>query len=613
MLRKVLLLLLILPTIAQAQILDDSTKQVYSLKTVGFRVESQVFLNDTTLNNPDSSMHLFQRANANQKTGWLFQDLGNVGTASRPIFFQERSTAETQLGYNAFDLYRQKTNGIQYYNTRSPYTKMEYLQTGKGVANLRFLHSRNIKPNWNITIDADRTSSSKQINPGTNREERLINGWNVILSSNYTSKSKRYTAIGHLNHLNFQQIEQGGIFFNRDQFTFPLDSVTLTDNRIDGSSRTYKNDFYLFQQLKLASGFDAYHRATIESNKFGFDNQNVARNADSTFYSFFSAPPDSVSWQNKNLVVQNAVGLKGYYRGFLANVYAKQRYFQLRDRERLFNNDAKILALNEFFIGGGIRYVLRDSVALLNASVEINLPASFVTNANLRIRQFDVNFSLANTRPDIIFQRSVIPNYAWNNSFKNQTTLKIGGNFNYRYKKLMVRPMASYQLIDNYIYFNQDARPDQQIGLQISLLTIGATAELALGKFNFRNEFYFNQTSSSVYPLPTIINNFQVYYDFNYAGALDIRIGVDNFYKSAYNAPAYNPVNQQFYLQDNVPVWGYNVSDAFVSFRVRRVRIALKFAHVNQNIIPNKTLIVTPFYPGMRRAFNLHIDWPLFD
>jgi hypothetical protein len=628
-LRNLFLLVFFLPLFADGQILDDSTRQVYSYKSVGYRIEKQLFLNDTTYSLPDSTLGYFQRMSPNEKTGYKYQDLGNIGTAARSIDFEAPESAGIQFGFDAFELYRLKKEEVKYYNTRSPYTRMEYQQTNRGGAYLDFVHSQNVTKDLNLTLDVNRTASSKQINPGTNREERSLNGWNVIFSTNYVSKNKKYNAVAHLNHFNFQQIEQGGILYDRDQFYFPIDSVTLFSDRISNAkSRTFKNTLYSYQQLKLANGFDAFHQLELRNDSFGFIDGNVASNSDPNFYNFIPVRLDTISWRSRNIVAQNTFGLKGYYKGFLANVYAKHRFVtsNFRDSTTLSYDD-NIYKVNEFLIGGGIKASLRDSLFVLNVTTEINVnQGGFLLNGNLSFKNFRLGAAIASTLPNLIFQRFQLPNYAWNNKFLNQNTTELSGSYNLNINRFQLRPYAKYQLIDNYLYFGENALPTQQTSGTLSILSLGLQGSFNLGNFYFDNNLKVNASSSSVFPIPTVENNFLVYFKFNYAKALDLQVGLDNFYKSSYNAPAYNPIIQQFYLQNSTAVWGYNLTDAFVSFMVRKVKLSLKFGHVNAGIFPRvnvldrdanaktaKALILTPDYPALRRSFNIHVLWPLFD
>ena len=98
--------------ISQAQILDDSTKQVYGPKSVSYILEKDVQKNYTTEYHPDTTLNLFFKSDILVKDNWLHQDLGNIGTASKPILFRENTDPATKLGYNSFPHPHRSGTGI---------------------------------------------------------------------------------------------------------------------------------------------------------------------------------------------------------------------------------------------------------------------------------------------------------------------------------------------------------------------------------------------------------------------------------------------------------------------------------------------------------------------
>lgn len=635
LIKSFLLLFLIgFQTTVKSQILDDSTKLVYSLKTVGYRYESAIFYNDTTFQREDSLLNAFQTMNRNEEIGMSFQDLGNSGTATKSLFLMPRQSAATQFGFSSFDLYRVAIEKVKYYDTKSPFTKMEYVQSNRGNADLRFVHAQNIKPKLNVTVDIQRISASKQFDLTTNREERLINGWNFILSSNFSSLSNKYILLTHINHLNFQQIEQGGIFETNNQEQFG--NVTLYDAKVTGaSSRTFKNTYYAYQQLKLSNGFDTFHQFEYQQNRVGFYNNSLQANNDSTFYKSLTVEADTINWRYKNSVIQNTFGLKGHYKKLLGSLYFSQRYFDVVgniDSTNKYNN--RFYKINEFFIGGDINFRITKLASNLNAKVEIKLPSTknptigYNISANLNLKDFKLGLVSSSFTPDFVFLRSAIPGFLWNNeeAFKNQTNLKLFGSFEYATKKFTVNPTASLQFIDNYTFFNANSLPEQLNNESLTVFSTGFKIATNLKRFYIENELILNVSKAAYYPIPLIINNTDMYFKFNYAKVLDIRIGADNHYRSAYNGQLYNPLIQQFYLQSKnteQAIWNFPLMNAYTSFKVNKVRLAFKFTNfiytLNNlaNVVRtnNKTVqyFSTPNFPGLRNGFFIHIDWPLFD
>src|SRR5690606_22480913 len=79
---------------------------------------------------------------------YLYQDLGNIGTAIRPIYYQPPAQTGVRPGFDVYNLYWD-TEQVRYYDTKSPYTNMKLVLGGKGRSITRATYSRNINPHWN--------------------------------------------------------------------------------------------------------------------------------------------------------------------------------------------------------------------------------------------------------------------------------------------------------------------------------------------------------------------------------------------------------------------------------------------------------------------------------
>lgn len=87
--------------------------------------------------------------------------------------------------------------------------------------------------------------------------------------------------------------------------------------------------------------------------------------------------------------------------------------------------------------------------------------------------------------------------------------------------------------------------------------------------------------------------------------------GVDGHYKSDLYAPAYNPVLQQFYLQDDFLIPSYVLLDAFIEFQIIHVSVFLKFEHINQKA--DFGYFAHPYYIGQPRIFDAGVRWMFFN
>jgi Putative porin len=95
--------------------LDDSTSVVYGPTSTKYFLEEDVFNNRKRLYNIDTTIDGIHNYNFVQRYKNLYQDLGNIGTAIRPVFYKAPEQIGTLLGYDAFSLLQHKISFHEYY------------------------------------------------------------------------------------------------------------------------------------------------------------------------------------------------------------------------------------------------------------------------------------------------------------------------------------------------------------------------------------------------------------------------------------------------------------------------------------------------------------------
>jgi hypothetical protein len=83
-------------------------------------------------------------------------------------------------------------------------------------------------------------------------------------------------------------------------------------------------------------------------------------------------------------------------------------------------------------------------------------------------------------------------------------------------------------------------------------------------------------------------------------------------FKSAYYAPGYDLVTQQFYIQKDFVVPEYPVIDLFLNTRIQKARVFFKYNNVLM-LFSTYGNIPTPYYPGIRNLFDFGVDWSFYD
>ncbi|WP_337042361.1 putative porin [Emticicia sp. 17c] len=613
--------------LCHAQILDDSTRQVYSLKTTRYILEEDILNNRKIYYNPDSTLEGFHLFNRSLKNGWFYQDLGNIGTAIKPLFFEPNQDVSTQLGFTTYGFYALDARKAKYYNTKSPYTNMFYTQSGGGTMLVNFTHSQNIKPRWNITFDAHRLTSSKQYGAPQTREERLVDSWAVIANTNYESKNGKYIFLATYNHFNHAPTELGGIKPLNDTINkfVPVESLNNYKNYLgrlsNAASRDWRNEFHIYHQYKLTDEFQVYHildyqRRIDYYNDYTYKKDLLSGNG-ADFYKIpvptdtiaIKAMKDTLSLALRYRLIENRFGIKGIYRGFAYRLHLRNRLYNLTSN---FGNDFRLKLKNEILAGAWANYFFPDSLKRAYAELEIGTNGNFKLKAEYISPKLTAGFSQLSTPAYILDERFMSAAYTWSKSLNNQFSNNLYATTTIRRNRFLLAPSLHYSLIKNYIYYDQNAQV-QQSSYDVHTFRGSLKVEYRWKKILLANEIQIAKTTEeAILRMPLIANNTTIAYEFLYAKKLSINTGLEIYYRSAYKADNYMPLTRQFYLQDDVKVWGYPVVDVFADMKISNVRLFFKFAHVNQGF-PENGYYVGPVYPGLRRTFFVGANWPLFD
>ncbi|MER0438091.1 putative porin [Emticicia sp. W12TSBA100-4] len=603
-----------------AQILDDSTKQVYSTKTVKYILEDDILNNRKTFYNPDTTLANFHLFDFNLRSGQLYQDLGNLGTAIKPLFFTPTTDIAKNLGYSTYGAYAFDVRKTTYFNTKSPYTNVNYVQSGGGAAIMHFTHSQNIKPRLNATLDVRRMSSSKQYGAPQTREERLVDSWAAMLHANYESKNEKYIVLGSYNHFNHAPLEQGGIQPLGDSTAFVAESSLgnyrdFLSKLTGAASRDWRNELHVYHQYKLTNGFQVYHildyqkrRDLYTDIRFGADSSEKAG-----FYQVIpKSVKDTLSMDLRYNLLENKFGIKGIYKGFAYRLYLRQRFYSMRsDSGNYLPNKIN----TETLVGGWANYFFPDSVRRVYAEAELG---AVNTLGNLRLQaeylspRIKAGVTILRVPPNILDEKFTSVAYDWNKKLAKTFTTNLYASTSLQKGNFVLSPSAYNSLITNYIYYDTKAQVRQDSSA-INIFRVGLGVEYRWKRLLIANQSYYTaNTAENRLPTPKFANNTTISYEFIYAKVLRINAGVEIYYRSAYFANNFMPLTRQFFLQDQQKVWGTPVADVFADLKINKVRLFFKFAHVNQGF-PSNGYYVSSTYPGLRRTFFLGVNWPLFD
>ena len=102
------------------------------------------------------------------------------------------------------------------------------------------------------------------------------------------------------------------------------------------------------------------------------------------------------------------------------------------------------------------------------------------------------------------------------------------------------------------------------------------------------------------------------YSDIWFKNTIPIQLGTIISYRSEFYGDAYNPITQNFYVQNEFLLDSYLRFDIFFTMQVNNLRIFLKMNHFNQ-FDSYDGYFVTPYYPAQKKALDLGIRWYFFN
>ncbi|WP_416865376.1 MAG: putative porin [Imperialibacter sp.] len=597
--------------VSHAQVLDDSTKNVYSSRTTFWFSEADIKALSDSLHVLDTLLYGLENFDAVDVSNHTLVDLGNNGTATRSLYYLFPSTIGATLGINAYDPYFIPSSEIKYFDTKSPWIKIKTVVGGSGRSVVDVGYSRNINPRWNLGVDFKLLTSDKQIGSSSSRGDRNVNSTTWDLYTSYKSKNERYQLLFNVDRIKHQVLETGGIDVSEDASTAELFQYLDSPIKLTGvKAYDYKINFHLFQKYKITDELQVYYLLDKGRHDNSFEDPTPTNNA--LAYPNILITSDSTADLIQMRALLNEAGVLGKIGGLSYNFYLKQRYVTYNDRF-----SSPFGRQSESYGGAKINVRLFD-VWDTDAKVEYLQGGLFDIEGRTTLPFLNLWLRSMRYKPGYQQLYYFGNHYSWVNDFEPQRADRLGGELNVKLGPVTLKPGLNLTRVANYVYFGADSLPHQSLSAAGQLLVNpSAAAELTIGKsFHLNPQVIYTAVTGSdseIWRMPEWLISTRFYYEgvwFN--DYLPVQLGVDLNWKSTYYGHAYNPVIQQFYIQNSFAIDSYLTADVFLNFKVGNARYFAKMTHANQPGTADGYFI-SPYYPGQRRVFDLGVTWYFFD
>lgn len=591
----------------------------------------------------DTSIDGFQRYYRVRNT------LGNLGLPQQDMFkAPDISGSGFIFGNNFLDDYVFSTNNIRYYNTKSPYTKMDFSLGKVKEQSVGFIHSQNVNEKLNFTVNFKRIRSSGfYANQNTNNN-------NFYFSSNYRYR-KRYYLLASVYINSLKHVENGGvlsdsIFENNP----PSDKRLLAVNLLSANSYNSYNGAFLKQYFVLGEKNvkDSLGKFTIEPSSFFLHSCSVIDRMykyqdDSPLSGFYSNVfYDSVMTRDSTrlAVFENTLE----YRMSNLNRDGKSRIlgFSIEGRHQLVkilqastDSTQKYFVYTDSLMNIPIAYaeifgnVLKGKIfwnaffekgLFSNNSERIRYGASVIAKLKDTTNFFKVSFNYKVQPLNYIYQRFYSNHFRWNanvgNTYNGISTAMFNSN------KYFFQTGIEYYQFYKIAFFDSTGNAKYDDGRKINIMSLYVKKRFNLWKFHNENNIRYQRVDNidlnnnflgvppqSIYNVPSLILSHSLYFeDKIFKKSMHFQLGVDFFYNTAYYADAYMPATGQFIVQNNRKIGGYPYFDVFLNFRVKTVRCFVKYEHLNSGM-NGYSYYFAPQYPYADRAIKIGLTWVFFD
>ncbi|MEQ9414752.1 MAG: putative porin, partial [Cyclobacteriaceae bacterium] len=176
-----------------SQVVDDSTRNVYGPHTTKWITEEDLFFDRNNYQAVDTSIRNYHRWNYVNRLNNTYKDLGNVGTPLFPIFPVLEGSIGVSTGFQVYDQYF-LTEEPKYFDTKSPYTRMQIIWGGQGRAMTRIEFSRNINERWNFGFNYRPILVDKQILRASKGDRQTISHYYDAYTA-YRSENNKYQVL----------------------------------------------------------------------------------------------------------------------------------------------------------------------------------------------------------------------------------------------------------------------------------------------------------------------------------------------------------------------------------------------------------------------------------
>lgn len=554
-----------------------------------------------------------------------YLNTGIPGGATRYFAYEPVFRRALDVGYHQFDIYRTPAAALPFYRLQKAYTNLAYYQQGDqsdGYLTAQF--ARNFADGVHLSIDYKRLS---HLSPQNQYPEQNSRQTAIAAGLWYSHPKNRYDGFFTFAANTSEQEDNGGILREPEQIgNRPVRPANAVIFLTDAQTRHASRELAYTQHWSIGGGTDSLgnsrrsfpvmHRISWFDGQYKFFDRMPALHTD--FYIRFPslfADERGIRSFIRHRKLENTLKIATLRTGrhasdlIEASLEHTLNWVALEPADTFVNN---LFAIGRILLSPTPVMRLEGSAQLgllgnagdyrIHGELEINLPKT----GSLTLRFLNQLYS-----PTLIQHRFYLSQRnVWNNNFSK--TLETGLSATIAAKPLRIEATAAYYLLNNFVFFDSLATP-RQTGIPLSIIQFTLHQRLKLWKFHLDNTAVIQKASEPVIRFPEIFSKHSFYYEGIWFKTLQMRIGLDFRFNTAWFADYYNPVVGQFHIQDSREAPFYPATDAYISIRVTKFRAYAKWEGLGQLIKPEQLYYQSAWYAQPFPGLRLGLKWRLAD
>ncbi len=581
---------------------------------------------------------------------------GALGQTSLPLDYFRRPRYFDFSFSSPYYAYIYNMENVPFYNTKRPLIRMTYIESGQKRVreeNFDIMHAQNISPTTGFNIDYKARGTRGQYVWSRTKNH------NLAVAFNHTGKRYSVHAAYYNNHI--EQQENGGVVgtWAIADTVFDLPSGVPMKLQDAEAQNLYRNNAFFVTQtygiplqrlteadFSMAGLSSVYIGHSFEYNSWSklykdrrapYTNERGERNPDGTFtpttseyYENWYIDPQKSCDSLYERVISNRVFVQAQpwdRNGVVGTIDAGigvdlHTYSQFRPSGFLSGEYEKVKKTSYYAygsVGGKIKkYVDWDANFKFYPSGyrggDLSVGAHLALKGALRGHPLilEGRFAMDRLSPNYWQENLFSNHYVWSTplSKENDTRIEVALSV----PDFGIETGVWLGFVGNKIYYDTNSHIAQSDGTT-NLTSVYARKDFRLGGFHLNNRVLLQwSTNQEVVPVPLFSAYLSYFYEFWVVrNVLRLQIGLDGRFNTKYYAPSYNPALSAYYNQRDIEVGGYPYMDAFLMGKWKRMRIFLKYQHVNKGLFGNGEYFSAANYPLNPGMFKIGISWGFYD